>query len=112
MFKRLAIVALLSVFIVGAKTNIKSSAKTYTINISESAKAGAVDLKPGEYKLKLDGPQVVMTDKDGNEINAGAKLETGDRKFEQTAVSTTNVDGTNRILYIQIGGSRNTVVFE
>jgi len=108
MFKRLAILALLSVFIVGAKT----SAKTYTINLTESAKAGVVDLKPGEYRLKLDGSQVVLTDQGGNQIDAGAKVETGDRKFEHTSISSTYVDGTHRILYIQLGGSRNTVVFE
>jgi hypothetical protein len=108
MFKRLAILALASVLLVSART----SAKNYTINISDSATVGNAQLTPGQYHIKLDGSQVVLTDKAGNQIDASAKLETADHKFEQTSITTSKADGTNRILSIQLGGGSNLVVFQ
>ena len=104
MFKRLAIVALMSV--------VLASAKTYTFTISEPATAGSAQLKPGEYKLKLDGTQVVLIDNGGKQIDTTAKVETADRKFNQTSISISTADGSNRIISIELGGSTNRVVFE
>jgi hypothetical protein len=104
MFKRLTMIALMSVLL--------ASAKSYTFNLSDPVRAGSAQLTPGEYKLKVDGEQVVLIDKTGKRIGTTAKVETADRKFNQTAISTTKVDGANRILWIQLGGSANRVVFE
>ena len=104
MFKRLALVALLSVLVV--------SAKTYSFNISDNATIGNVQVKPGEYHLRLDGSQVVLIDQAGNQIDTTAKVETADHKFNQTSVTRSTADGANRILSVQLGGSSNRVVFE
>jgi hypothetical protein len=104
MLKRIAILALLGVSL--------ASAKTYTFSVSEPAQAGQAQLKPGEYSLKVDGPQVLLIDKTGRPINATAKVETVDRKFDQTAISISKADGTSRIQWIALGGSKNKVVFE
>ena len=104
MFKRLAIIAVLFVLI--------ASAKTYTFSIDNHARAGTVELKPGEYSIKLDGSKVVLIDKYRNRIETTAKWETVDRKFAQTSVSTERVEGTTRILSIELGGSSNVIVFE
>jgi hypothetical protein len=69
-------------------------------------------LKPGEYHLKLDGTQVVLTDQESNRIDATAAVETGDHKFTGTAIVVSKADGTNRILSIELGGSTSRVVFE
>ena len=109
MFKRYAILALVmaGVLLAGSKT----SGKTYTFTISEKAAAGAVQLKPGEYHLKLDGTQVMLI-KDGKQIETTATVESGDRKFDATAIVSSSADGSNRILSIQLGGSNNKVVFD
>jgi hypothetical protein len=104
MLKRIAILALVGVSL--------ASAKTYTFSISNPAQAGNAQLKPGEYSLKVDGSQVVLMDKTGRRIEATAKIETAERKFDQTAVSISKAEGTNRILWIALGGSKNRVVFE
>jgi hypothetical protein len=104
MFKRLAMLALLSVLVL--------SAKTYTFNISDNATIANVQLKPGEYHVKLAGSQVVLTDQAGNQIDATPKVETADHKFDHTAVIYSTADGTNRILSVELGGSSNRVVFE
>jgi len=104
MFKRLTIVALLSVLL--------ASAKSYTFNISDPVTAGSAQLKPGEYTLKLDGTQVVLIDNTGKRIDTTAKVETADRKFNETSIVISKADGANRIVSIQLGGSTNRVLFE
>ena len=104
MFKRLTIVALMSVLL--------ASAKSYTINISDPASAGSVQLKAGEYRLRLEGTQVLLIDKAGKQIDTTAKVERAERKFDQTSISVSKTDGANRIISIQLGGSTNRVVFE
>jgi hypothetical protein len=104
MLKRLMAIAALTVMI--------AAAKSYTFTLTDSAKAGSVDLKAGEYSLKVDGPQVVLIDQKGNRISATAKVETADQKFEHTSVTTTKSDGSNRIVFVGIGGTRNRIIFE
>jgi VCBS repeat-containing protein len=102
--RRLAIIALLSAVLL--------SAKTYSFTIHDSATAGTVQLKPGDYKLKLDGSQVLLTDNNGEQIDTGAAVQTGERKYDHTSILTSVVDGTNRVVAIEIGGTKTMIVFE
>jgi hypothetical protein len=104
MLKRIAMLALLCISLV--------SAKNYTFTVYDVSQAGQTELKPGEYTLKVDGSKVVLIDNAGRRIDAPARIETADSKFEFTSVSTTKVDGANRIQSIQLGGTNNRVVFE
>jgi hypothetical protein len=109
MFKRIAVLTLLvGVYLVSAK----SGAKTYSFVLNDPAVAGDVQLKPGEYHIKFDGAQIVLTDKDRKPIDTNAKVETGERKFDVTAVTTLNQDGANRLVSIELGGSASVVVFQ
>jgi hypothetical protein len=104
MLKRLAILALVSVSL--------ASAKSYTITLSDPCLAGTTQLKPGKYTLKLDGSKVSLIDHRGNTIEAPLKVETVDRKFGQTAIEISKVDGSNRLQAITLAGSKAKVVFE
>jgi len=104
MVKRIVMFGLLAVAL--------ASAKTYTFTISDSAQAGNVQLKPGDYHLKLDGAQVVLMDEAGRQLDAAATVEESDRKFGQTSVATSDVDGIHRLDWVQLGGSTHKVVFQ
>ena len=112
MFKRIAILMILCVAVVSAKTFTLMRAKTFTFTISSAAHAGAVQLKPGEYKIRLNGPEVVLTDQSGHQIDTAAKIETADRKFAQTAIIMSHEDGGSRIVLIELGSTNSKVVFE
>ena len=43
-----------------------ASAKTYDITISSPTKVGSVQLKAGQYKLKVDGSNAVFTDQNND----------------------------------------------
>jgi hypothetical protein len=104
MLKRLAILALLGISL--------ASAKSYTFTLSNPSQAGSAQLKAGDYTLKLDGSQVVLTDTKGHQISTTAKVETADKKYDQTEVSVSSAGGANRIEWIALGGSKNKVVFQ
>jgi len=104
MLKRVAVLALLGVSL--------ASAKTYSFRLSESCRAGSAQLQPGEYKLKLEGDKVILIDKKGRSIEAVAKVETADRKYNETAVAVTKAEDSGRIEWIALGGSKSRVVFQ
>jgi uncharacterized protein YdbL (DUF1318 family) len=104
MLKQLAMIALLGVSL--------ASAKSYTVTISQACQAGGAQLKPGQYTLKVDNQTVVLIDSKGNSIETAAKIETAERKFDQTAILISNAGGTARLQSITLAGSKSRVVFE
>lgn len=83
-----------------------ASAKSYDIVLSAPAKAGAMQLNAGEYSLKVKGSNAVFTNMDtGKSFTAPVKVQSGSKKFENTAVDTQNQNGTDQIKTIELGGS-------
>ena len=82
------------------------SAKSYSITLTNPTQAGDVQLKPGDYKVKLEGANAVFTDVDRNKsFSVPVKVENSDDKFSDTAVITKNDGGVDRIQEIDLGGS-------
>jgi hypothetical protein len=87
-------------------------AKTYTFTLNDPARAGSAELKPGEYGLKLDGSQVVLMDRTGRRIETAVRIEDTNRKFDGMVMNISKADGTNRIHWVGLKGSKKKVVFE
>ena len=109
MFKRLAVIALLFGVLLAVA---KSGGKTYTFSISDKAMAGNTELKPGDYYLRLNGSQVVVTTEGGKQLDITATVETADHKFDATSAICRTDDGTNRLISVELGGSSYKVVFQ
>ena len=54
-------------------------AKSYDITIIATVKAGDVELKPGQYKLKIENGQAVFTDSHDKSVTVPAKVENAER---------------------------------
>jgi hypothetical protein len=69
--------------------------------------AGATQLKPGEYRVKVEGSQAVFTDAQNTKLSVSVPVtvENSDRKFNSTAVETSNHGGMDNIQAIDLGGS-------
>jgi hypothetical protein len=68
--------------------------------------AGATQLKPGEYKLKVEGSQAVFTDaENAKSFSVPVKVENSDKKFNYTSVESTNQNGMDQINAIDLAGS-------
>ena len=88
------------------------SAKTYEIILSGPSKAGSVDLKPGQYKLKVEGSNAIFTDENSSKsFTTPVKVETTEKKFDGTKVQSTKDGNVDKIEEIDLGGSKTKLGF-
>jgi len=89
-----------------------ASAKSYDVTLGVPLMAGNTQLKAGQYKLKVDGNQVVFTNaENAKSFTAPVRIESGDRKFDQTTIQSNNQNGTDSIREIDLGGSTTKLEF-
>jgi hypothetical protein len=99
--KSLFITSALALFTLGI-----ASAKSYDITLTSPTMAGASQLKPGDYEVKLQGDQVIITDEaNGKSVTVPVTVEHNDKKFDHTTVETTDKNGTTSVAVISLGGS-------
>jgi len=88
------------------------SAKTYEIILTAPTNAGSVQLKPGQYKLKVDGANATFTDENSSKsFTTPVKVENGDKKFDDTKVQSTKDGDVERLEEIDLGGSKTKLGF-
>jgi hypothetical protein len=74
--------------------------------------AGNMELKPGEYRLKVEGAQAVFTEvQTSKSWTAPVKIGTSDRKFGETAVESSHLGDMDHIQAIDLGGSNTRLEF-
>ncbi len=89
-----------------------ASAKTYELTLSSVTKAGNVQLKAGQYRLKVDGNNATFIGvDDGKSITAPVKVVTTDKKFDTTTVDASKEGDTSVIKDIELGGSKTKLEF-
>ena len=88
------------------------SAKTYEILLTAPTKAGSVQLKPGQYSLKVVGSNATFTDQNSSKsFTTPVKVENGDKKYDETKVQSTRSGDTDRLEEIDLGGSKTKLGF-
>jgi len=103
-----------TLLLTGALTlfSMMASAKTYDIVLSGPTEAGTVQLKPGEYKVKLEGTTARFTDtQTAKSFVVPVKVKEAPQKFQNTAVDTNKSSGTDKIQTIELGGSNTQLDF-
>lgn len=88
-----------------------ASAKSFDVSIAEASVVHNLRLKPGDYRLKLDGSNAIFTDADGNSFKTAVSVEQEPKKFPDTEVLSTNDANDQRIEEIQLGGTRTKLKF-
>jgi hypothetical protein len=88
-----------------------ASARSYTVNLFETAIVGSTELKPGEYKIEVNDQKAVIR-KGKMQTESAVKVEEGETKFDTTVVRYVNsTDGKIRIQEIRLGGTKTRLVF-
>jgi hypothetical protein len=85
--------------------------KTYNVTLSKPAKVGSLQLLAGNYQLKVDGASAVFTDAKRHSFTTAIKVENGSKKFEYTAVDSTESGNTELVHSITLGGSATKIEF-
>jgi len=86
--------------------------KMYKISLASPSTIGANQLAPGEYSLAVDAASVrVVEVKTGKTVEVPARVETAEKKFSSTAITSTKVDGIAQIREIRLGGSKFQIIF-
>ena len=68
-------------------------------------------MKPGEYKLKVEGSQAVFTDQENSKsFSVPVQVENSDKKFDYTSVESRSQEGMDRIHAIDLGGSNTRLM--
>lgn len=85
---------------------IASAASDYKVELDQATKVGGTELKPGEYKVEVQGNKAVF--KSGKDIVAqtSATIENGKRKYPATAVSVK----ASKLESIAVGGTTMMIV--
>ena len=70
-----------------------------------------MQLKAGEYKVKVDGTNAVFTDKQFKSVTAPVKVEQARKKFQYTAVDASKEGDVDKVNAIEFGGSNTRLEF-
>lgn len=87
--------------------------KSYQVKVTTAAKAGSVQLQPGDYHLVLDNSRILFRELEtGKEYPVEAKIDdSAEKKFENTAIYSRQKEGAMLITKIELGGTKTTVAF-
>jgi hypothetical protein len=89
---------------------VASAASSYSFSIFQPSFVGGKELKPGDYKIALNGDKATI--KVGKEtVEATVKVESGSEKFSETSVRYTTADGKMAVQEIRLGGTKTKLVF-
>jgi hypothetical protein len=85
---------------------IASAASEYKIDLPQATHVGSTELKPGKYRLELDGDKAIF--KSGKDVVAQspATVENGKQKYSYTSVST----NASNLESISVGGTTMKIV--
>ncbi len=87
------------------------AASGHTVNFAKPAVVGSTEIKPGDYKLELNGNKATLT-KGKTTVEADVTVEEGGSKFLQTSACCLGEDGKYRLQEIRVGGTNTKITFK
>jgi hypothetical protein len=89
---------------------IASAANTYRFSIFQPSFVAGQELKPGDYKIALNGDKATI--KVGKQtLEAAVKVENTPDRFSETSVRYADANGKMTVTEIRIGGTHTKLVF-
>jgi hypothetical protein len=85
--------------------------RSYTVSLTKANMLGTTELKPGDYKIEVDGDKAVLR-QGKTQTESPVKVEESDTKYDNNVVRYVNsADGKLHIREIRLGGTRTKLVF-
>lgn len=87
--------------------------KSYTVNILEKFTIGGVQLKPGEYRMKIESSMATLSDDQSRQVvKVPVTVTSMSKKYEPGEILSSKAsDNSNRIDAIEIQGTKLKVEF-
>lgn len=84
-------------------------ASAHRITLDKPAVVGGTELKPGEYRLELQGEKVTISNKKGS-VDAAVHVEAAADKFRSTTICCLSDDGKYNLQEIRLGGTNEKLI--
>lgn len=108
-----AVLGMFSVGMASANGGGKEKAKSYEVSVRSATKVGTVVLKAGDYKLKVEGADVIFTKQgDRTTFTTPGKLETVSSHFDRTSLHQVQEGNQTRIVSIELKGTQSLLKFD
>jgi hypothetical protein len=104
MFKKLAV----SFALVGLAI---ASAAQHRITLYEESVVNGTTLRPGDYKLVIEGDKATLS-RGKQKVEAAVAVQKSDAKYPATSVRYAAGNGVQRVQEIRVGGTDTKVVFD
>jgi hypothetical protein len=90
---------------------IASAASNYKLTLGSPSVIAGKELKPGDYKVEVDGSNVKI-EGNGSSVQTAVKTEQNAKKYDATTVRYSKADGKLKVDEIRIGGTTTKLVFD
>lgn len=100
--------AILAVAMAFAGT-VPTARTSFRVTLLQPSVVNGVELQPGDYRLNIGDNKVTLV-QGKKAVEASAKIETVDSKFDATAVRYVANNGKQIVSEIRLGGSKTKVV--
>ena len=88
-----------------------ASAENYRVTLSQASTIKGKQLKAGDYRLNVENSKLTIgSGKDSVEV--AVKVQTGDTKFDSTAVRYAGTGDKVSIKEIRLGGTKTTLLLD
>jgi hypothetical protein len=88
-----------------------SAGQKYDITLSHTAMVGGTSLKPGNYKVEVNGEKATISNGKSS-AEAAVKVETAETKYSATGVRYITSGDLYKVEEIRVGGSKTKLVFD
>jgi hypothetical protein len=88
-----------------------ASAESYRVTLSQPASVKGNELKAGEYRLNVENSKVTIVS-GKQSVEVPVKVETADKKYDDTSVRYKAVGEKQSLSEIRIGGTKTKLVFD
>jgi hypothetical protein len=90
---------------------VAMAAANYHVTISTPSWVNGNELKPGDYRVQIEGDKVLITGQ-RNSIEVPGTVQTSAKKYSDTALHSDNVNGKQQLEEIDFGGTKTSILFK
>ena len=88
-----------------------ASAAQHRITLYEESVVNGTTLKPGDYKLVIEGDKATLS-RGKQKVEAPVAVQKSDAKYAATSVRYASGNGVQKVQEIRVGGTDTRVVFD